>query len=405
MKNVVIMLLTMLLVTVGSVRSVDRMAYVINTSGETLSKINLTSGVVFNNILTLGTDLHCYPNQIVVRGNYAYVIMSGTDEIQIIDLEGETTVNFITTGNGSNPFWMAFVDSQYAYVTNMMNNSLAKVDVISRTVVDEVYVGMSPEGVIIYDAVAYVAITAYDFSIWDWGQGKVVAYDTEGDSVLAEINVGKNPQYLAVDANGLIHVVCTGDYYSAMGQVYRIDPLTNTVVDSMATGGSPGQLTISPDGIAYVAAGGWYGTGYVYSYNSITAELFHGVANPIAVDSGCLMAVAYQDSSCFTGSFEDYVKPIDSGGSPLASYAVGDGPIHIDFNYQPGDMNGSFGVNISDLTYFVAYLFSGGAKPRWPVWRANINGDASINIADLTYLVSFLFSGGTPPQVSARWVR
>jgi hypothetical protein len=53
-------------------------------------------------------------------------------------------------------------------------------------------------------------------------------------------------------------------------------------------------------------------------------------------------------------------------------------------------------VNISDMTYLVAYLFSGGAEP--PCYEeGDVNGDSIINISDMTYLVAFLFSGGPSP--------
>ena len=60
-------------------------------------------------------------------------------------------------------------------------------------------------------------------------------------------------------------------------------------------------------------------------------------------------------------------------------------------------------INIVDLTYLIAYLFSGGAAPI-PVEVGDINcnsgsggGDGVVNIIDLTTLVAFLFSGGTAP--------
>jgi len=89
---------------ISTVMAVEPTAYVINTSGETLSKINLTTGVVDNDILTLGSDVYCYPNQIVVRDTLAYVVNSGTHEIQIIDLKSEATVDFIDIGDGTNPY-------------------------------------------------------------------------------------------------------------------------------------------------------------------------------------------------------------------------------------------------------------------------------------------------------------
>ena len=75
--------------------AVDEMAYVINTSGETLSKIDLTTGVTTNDILPLGSDIICAPNQIVVRDTLAFVVVSYTDEIQVINLNTENTVTFI----------------------------------------------------------------------------------------------------------------------------------------------------------------------------------------------------------------------------------------------------------------------------------------------------------------------
>ncbi|MBU8932598.1 MAG: immune inhibitor A [candidate division Zixibacteria bacterium] len=55
-------------------------------------------------------------------------------------------------------------------------------------------------------------------------------------------------------------------------------------------------------------------------------------------------------------------------------------------------------VNIADLTYLVAYLFTGGPPPLC-LEEGDIDGNGEINIADLTYLVSYLFTGGTDPVV------
>ncbi len=63
-----------------------------------------------------------------------------------------------------------------------------------------------------------------------------------------------------------------------------------------------------------------------------------------------------------------------------------------------GNVNGdpANGIDVSDLTYLVEYLFAGGNMV--PCTKeADINGSGGIDVADLTYLVSYLFGGGPAP--------
>lgn len=384
----------------------DPTAYVINTSAETLSKIDLNTGNVTNNILPLGSDVNCYPNQVVVRDTMAYVIVSGTNEIQIINLNSENTVGWVVFDTpGSNPYWMAFLNDQYVYVTLMIDNSLAKVDVNSSQVVGTVPVGQSPEGILMFDGKAYIAITAYDYSSYSWGQGKVAVYDTEGDTVVAEIMVGKNPQFLDFDNQGRIHVVCTGNYWDIPGMVYIIDPDADAVVDSLAIGGQPGQISIAPDDIAYLAAGGWTNDGEVLMYDALSGEIYHGGSNPVYVDSGATGVVAFQDNTAFVATFGDRINRLNATGEKVGTYYMGDGPVHLDFNYIPGDVNGDWDANVADAVYLIGYIFKGGIEPADPAWRADANADGMIDVGDAVYLIRFVFLGGPSPKIGPSWVR
>ncbi len=65
-----------------------------------------------------------------------------------------------------------------------------------------------------------------------------------------------------------------------------------------------------------------------------------------------------------------------------------------------GNVNNDGGgaVDLSDLIYFVNFLFLGGPAPACPA-AANINGDTgcALDLSDLIYLVNFLFLGGPAP--------
>lgn len=59
---------------------------------------------------------------------------------------------------------------------------------------------------------------------------------------------------------------------------------------------------------------------------------------------------------------------------------------------QTGDVDGNTFVNAGDMTYFIAYLFTGGPPPPTPL-NADVDGTAMISLADLLQLTQFIFSG------------
>lgn len=336
----------------------DRYAYVVNTLGMTLSKINLSTNEVVNDIESLGDS----PNQVVIQGDLAYVVNSGNNDIQIIDLGTENTVGYIDVWPYGNPFQMAFVDSQYAYVTNLMAGSISKVDVISKTTVGEFGVGLAPEGLMVVGDKLYVCCTGFQFYAYrnvtgrDWVfdvthqkndvkaytyiTGKVYVFDLVSEMVTDSISVGINPQYLDLDPQGELNVMCTGDYWSVFGQIYRIDPNTDTVIDSIATGGSPGAISIGTDGVGYLAAGGWNpNPGEVYTFDSYADTMMRGSGDPITTDCGVISVTALYPSQVLACSFDaDNLNRLNRNGNPLNQYLVGDGPISAAIYTPPGEI-------------------------------------------------------------------
>ncbi len=385
--------------------SADKIAYILNSTGETLTKINMTTGVVTNDIVTIGSDVQSFPNQIVVRDSLAYVIASGTDELQIINLKSETTVDYINTGAFSNPYWMAFYDSQYVFVTLMLTNEVAKIDVLSGLVVDEITTGISPSGIVIFNHKAFVVCSGYDFDTYTFNPSTLGIYDLSDNSLVDEIDVGLNAQYAAVDNSGNIHVVATGNYYDINGEVYIINGDSHEIISNFPVGGSPGQINIGPDNVAYIAAAGWSMAGYIFSYNASTGEVYHNSENPIEVDLNCMAAVPFQDSTIFSASFStDYINVIDSAGNNHVNYAIGDGPVHLDFNYIPGDANGDFDLNILDVIYIINWKYKDGPQTITARWRADVNADLNYNILDIVYLINYKYKDGPRPKIGSTWL-
>ncbi|MCH7878770.1 MAG: dockerin type I repeat-containing protein, partial [candidate division Zixibacteria bacterium] len=62
-----------------------------------------------------------------------------------------------------------------------------------------------------------------------------------------------------------------------------------------------------------------------------------------------------------------------------------------------GDANGSANINIADITYLIAYIFSFGQAPPYDVRLGDANCSGSVNIADITFLIKHIFAAGPAP--------
>ena len=65
-------------------------------------------------------------------------------------------------------------------------------------------------------------------------------------------------------------------------------------------------------------------------------------------------------------------------------------------DFMCGDVNGSGGINILDVTYLINYLYKGGPAPEFPE-AADVNMSGSINILDISYIINYLYKGGPEP--------
>ncbi len=307
-------------------------AWVVNgaTSSEDLSRINLETNEIFNDVVDVGKT----PNQIVIRGNKGYVVNSDrtSNNIQIVNLDADSTEGYIEmTHPYSNPWHMAFLNDSIAYVTDFNIDSVSVVNVNTRKVIDTIPVGIGPEGIALVGDKVYVTNTEWDTVTGTYGQGTVSVIETATDSVTKVIDVGTNPQDLALDQDGELNVVCTGDYWLIPGKIWVIDTVSDSVVDSIAIGGAPMAIAITPRGKAYLAAGGWFGDdGFVYAFDTKTNQVLRGPDNPILVGKGALEIGTDRDNYAYSCNWlVNTVSQIDTNDVIVRTFSVGDGPGYI----------------------------------------------------------------------------
>ncbi len=370
--------------------------WVANGLAETASRVILDSGQASNHILTLGI----IPNQILVSGDYLLAVNSGESNIQVFNRHTLVELGTVEPGPNRNPWNLAMVDSTTGYVTNFATGTVSKLNLISRTVLDEFPVGQSPEGLTFARGNIWVCNTGFNPNDFSYGQGEVAVIDPAVDSVVARINVGTNPQAVKHTPDGKLVVVCTGNFGSIAGSLYLIDPAGRAVSDSILTGGQPSTAAVTRGNNAYLPAGGFVGNGIVYKVNLNSKTVERGPANPIPVGTGATDAVYDTDSGyVYVACFSDgTVHKIDSSNAVLATFQMGDGPVSLDIAYpfRPGDLNGDNRATPADVANLLLCVFAGcSPAPRYS--QADVNRDGRLSPADIGCELNHVFLGSALP--------
>ncbi len=307
-------------------QEIPRTLYVLNGLGRTVSKMNLETMEITNNLLTVGV----VPNRIHAQGDKVYVVNSVPASITVIDGVTDSIINTINLTEGSNPWDMAFVGTEKAYVTSLIANSVTVLDLVTGDSLNSIDVGIGPQGVLVVNNTAYVANTG---GFPSYAGSSVSVIDIRTNQVTKTLNVPTNPQAFALSPDGKIHVICTGNFVDIFGQVAVINPFgdsdfTAIVTDTIAIGGSPGDIKITTDGTAYVADFGDGSNGFLYSYNAQTLAITNDSSNPILVGSGAMnLFFDEKTRDLYVNNFSnDAVQLLDaSNGSVLNTFTFGEG--------------------------------------------------------------------------------
>ncbi len=311
-------------------QEVPRTLYVLNGLGRTVSKMDLETKIITNNTTVVG-DI---PSRLYNYDNLIYVVNSAPAGISIIDPVDDQIQKNISLPDGSNPWDMAFSGSSKAYITNLLANSVAVLNIETGEFSDPITAGAAPEGIIVVNNTAYVANSG---GYPTYTGSSVSVIDIESDSVTKTLELPANPQELAFGPDGNIYVVCTGNYTNEYGSIIKINPFgaddyTPSVVDTINIGGFPGDIVVTNAGIAYLAEFGDGENGFLYAYNIYTGEVLNDSSDPIRVGNGA-MQLFYdkRTDDLYVNNFsDDNVQLLDAAtGAVKETYNFGDGAQHM----------------------------------------------------------------------------
>ena len=295
--------------------------YVVQSQDESLGRIDLASGEVDGHVLDLGFGC----NDIIRVGERLYVTNSGLNTVQEIDAASAQTLRELPTTGGVNPYSLVALNPDTLAVSCWVSNNVLLLRLSDGAVVGDIPVGIGPEGMLVVGEKLFVCLTRF-LEPNVFGPGAVMIYDRTSLELLDSLQVGVNPQTLAMDGEGRLHVVCTNAYGGAGGSIHVFDAVTLAPDTVLPTGGSPAAVSFG-GGYAFVAAGGWATQGEVYRYRLADLALLNDATHPLATGLGATDVEARADGSFFVSCYSaSQVEHRAADGTLLATYPLSPGP-------------------------------------------------------------------------------
>ncbi|MBD3381355.1 MAG: hypothetical protein GF404_04075 [candidate division Zixibacteria bacterium] len=109
--------------------------------------------------------------------------------------------------------------------------------------------------------------------------------------------------------------------------------------------------------------------------------------------------ISFGAGQLFSYTGDGYLLSVD-----VADYTDKSIPVKIEYvgiEYICGDVNDDHEVDVGDIVYLIAYIFSNASEPN-PYESGDVNCDMTINLLDVVYLVSYVFRDGPIPCADCR---
>nr|MDK2850725.1 hypothetical protein [Candidatus Cloacimonadota bacterium] len=251
--------------------------WVVNSQSRTLSRIDLETDLVQNTFAILGY----VPNKVIVGEDVLWVVNSGDNAIQKLDKSTGAQLGNYLVELGSNP-WDAIYHDGYLYISGLFTSKVYKMDAFNGIVHAEVNVGFAPEALVIAGNKLYVSNSGNYAQ--NYVGSSVSVIDLESFETINLIETGLNPQYLTAQGE-YVYVSCTGNWTDAPGQVDVINTSTDEIIHTIALGGTPGNIYIDSEGIAWVADSSGMS---LYAYDTEDFSMIYNAQNPFQIGASAV---------------------------------------------------------------------------------------------------------------------
>lgn len=280
------------------------------------------SNRVYNDIFKSvnGKDLGDTGNSITIHDGKAYIVVNGSDKIEVIDVKTHKLVKTISSPAGSSPRHIVFAANGTGYISNLFANSVSVYNDATNTITVSIPVGDNPEEMLAANGHLFVMNSGF-------GNGRTISVINTSSNVLVKtISVSDGPTSIAATSSTSAVALCAGAYNDFQdpnddtpGKLFFLNTSTLTVTDSLELGGHPQRLALDDSGNLFTIQSGAIQKIHLAS-KTRTDSFISGSFYHIAFDG--------EKKKLYATSPLDYVQPgklevYEPTGAMNASYTVG----------------------------------------------------------------------------------
>ncbi|KAA3618183.1 MAG: hypothetical protein DWQ05_09095 [Calditrichaeota bacterium] len=193
-------------------------------------------------------------NSMTVAGNLIYVVMNGSNTIEIIDLPTFTSQGRIALPNNPSPRTMAVMDDSIGFVTSLYNDEIIHINLGAKKILGTIPVGPAPEGALIFNDLLFVTNSGLgDIRGAEKDAGTLSIINPKNSTEISRIPVIFNCNSIQEGPDGLIYIGGGGSYASEkVSGIVVFDPLQKAVLDTIQIANHPRDFAFNGTDKGYV---------------------------------------------------------------------------------------------------------------------------------------------------------
>ncbi len=267
-------------------------------------------------------------NDIEIYGSKMYIVVNVSSTVEVVDSKTSKSIKQIKLFNGAaarEPRDIVFYKNN-AYVTSY-DGTVAVIDTAALTVSQYINVGPNPEQLAVANGKLYVANSGgLNYPNYN---NTVSVINLTSLTVTKTLTVVTNPQNVVADAYGNVYVLSAGDYSSIPSSLAIIDDNTDLVKSQTNFDGS--NMTIVGDNIYFITS-----TGKIVIYDAKSQAVINQgfITDGTAITTPYTVAADGTTGEVFVTDAKDYASngllfAFDKTGKKEYSVTVGINPGRI----------------------------------------------------------------------------